>query len=234
MDYFNRRDGSCLGFFEFSRKVGSKKIKQLAKNTNEFINSDLHIKKEGIYFDREVKKDVTSRVYSGNFFASGDIKLNSESGPDFKILLNCVPYVSDVSNTSLLQGLDESDYNMLLSTYNRGVGKSSKSGEKKEKKKISALTSEALYDLFVDERYEHQNQNGAFTRPLGKAFELVCEKILDSCIPKNSSVQIRYQCEAVPDGDKLDAIVLAESKYDLSQFFFKLSKAECISLEEFN
>lgn|GEM_PF-1952599 len=231
IEYFNRYDGSCLGFFEFSRKVGYRKIKQLAANTNKFVNSDLHVKKEGIYFNREVKKDVTSRVYSGNFFASGDTKLNSESGPDFKILLKCIP---SGSNKSLLRGLDESDYNMLLSTYNRGVVRSEISGEKKEGKKISALTPEALYDLFVDERYENQNQNGAFTRPLGKAFEIVCEKILDSCIPKNSSVEIRYQCEAVPDGEKLDAIVLAESKYDLSQFFFNLSKAECVYLEEFN
>lgn len=233
MEYFNKNNGSCLGFFEFSRTVGPNKIKQLANNTEQFINSDLHVREGGIYFDRQVKKYIASRVYSGNFFASGDTKLDSELGPDFKILLKCVPKKVGKDDPKpfdelLPQLIKKSDYDMLLSTYNRGIEGSA------EEKKIDKLTHEALYKLFVDERYTFQNQNGAFTRPLGTAFECVCEVILDSCIPKNKNVEIRYQCKAIPGGEKMDAIVLAKSKFDLSKFFFNLSKTECVSIEEFN
>ncbi len=216
----------CLCFIEFSRAIGPSKLNQLKGNTNSFLDSAHHIKKDKEYTDTYFKKNIASRVYAGNFFAVGDFEISPENGADFKIRLNCVP--KRLGN-SLEKYIDEQDYRALLNTYNREVNVPA--GEKK----LIALTPETIYQLLVNERYAHHNQNGAFTRPLGKVFEIIGKEVLTDCKPQD--VKIFYEQAAVPGFDKMDAIIVAKNKYALSKLFINLGNHECISLytsKEFN
>ncbi len=226
ISYFDNNPDVYLCFIEFSRAIHPSKLNQLNGNTKDFLDSTQHVKKDTGYTDMHFKKNIASRVHTGNFFALGDFEIVPEKGADFKIRLNCVP---KLIGNSLENYINEQDYGVLLNTYNREVNVSA------EKEKLSALTPEAVYQLLVNERYTRHNQNGAFTRPLGKVFEIIGMKVLTDCKPQN--VKIFYEQEAVPGRDKMDAIIVAKNKYALSELFIKLEKHECISLEtskEFN